>query len=182
MKRLLVVMALCCFIVVPAAHAKGFYLGGSVGSGSADFGQTGTTRINFDNVGYKLFAGYGAMRFLAFEVGYTDFGSPSESFGNASFDLDLKVGAVWAIGILPATPKLSIYARLGYSAWDSELKTTVPPEAPTTTDASGNDLAYGFGVAYNFTRRFGLQVEWEKYELERDDEVTFGSIGVRWTF
>lgn len=182
MKRLLVVMALCCFVVVPAAHAKGFYLGGSVGSGSADFGQTGTTRINFDAVGYKLFAGYGAMRFLAFEVGYTDFGSPSESFGTSSFDLDLKVGAVWAIGILPATPRLSLYGRLGYSAWDADLTSRVPPDDPTNQESDGNDLAFGFGIAYNITPKLGLQLEWENYEIEGSDEVTFGSLGVRWTF
>ena len=182
MKRLLLAMVLCCFVVVPAAHAGKFYVGGSAGSSSAAIDGTGNTRINFDAVGYKAFVGYGILRYLAVEAGYTDFGSPSESFGTASFDLDMNVGALWAIGILPATPKLSLYGRLGYSMWDAELTTQIPPDDPTTSKSDGNDLAYGFGIAYNITRRLGLQLEWEKYELERDDEVTFASIGVRWTF
>ena len=182
MKRLLVAMVLCSFVAVPAAHAGGFYLGGSVGSSSADFDQTGNTRVNFDAVGYKLFVGYGIMRFFAVEVGYTDLGSPSESFGNANFDLDMQLGAVWAIGILPATPKLSLYGRLGYSAWDAEFMSSVPPDEPTTGKADGNDLAFGFGISYNITRRLGVQLEWENYEVESANEVTFGSFGVRWTF
>ena len=182
MKKLLVALVFGCFVVVPAAHAGNFYVGGSVGSSSAEVDRSLNTRINFDATGYKLFVGYGAMRFLAFEAGYTDFGSPSESFGNTSLDLDLKVGAVWAIGILPATPRLSLYGRLGYSAWDSELTIDEPLEDPVTTNSDGNDLAYGFGIAYNITPKLGLQLEWENYELENADEVTFASIGVRWTF
>jgi OOP family OmpA-OmpF porin len=129
-----------------------------------------------------LFAGFGVTRFLAFETGYTDFGSPSESFGNVTYDLDLKVGALWAIGILPATERLSLYGRLGYSAWDAETTVNVPGEDPETSKNDGNDLAYGFGIAYNITPRLGLQLEWENYELDRADEVTFASLGVRWTF
>ncbi|MBW2277883.1 MAG: outer membrane beta-barrel protein [Deltaproteobacteria bacterium] len=180
MKRLLVAMVLCSFVAVPAAHAGGFYLGGSVGSSSADFDQPGNTRVNFDAVGYKLFAGYGIIRFFAVEVGYTDLGNPSESFGNESFDLDMQLGAVWAIGILPATPKLSLYGRLGYSAWDAELISSVPLDKPYPKN--GNDLAFGFGISYNITRRLGVQLEWENYEVESAKEVTFGSFGVRWTF
>lgn len=182
MRRLMIVMVLCCFAVVPAAHARGFYIGGSVGSSSAEVDRSVNTRINFDATGYKLFAGYGVMRFLAFEAAYTDFGSPSESFGSTTFDLDLQVGALWAIGILPATPRLSLYGRLGYSAWDSELTVKEPQEVPQTTKSDGNDLAYGFGIAYNITRKLGVQLEWENYELESADEVTFASFGVRWTF
>jgi len=183
MKRLLIVLVLCSFVAIPAAHAKkGFYIGGSVGSSSADVDRSTSTRINFDATGYKLFAGYGAMRFLAFEAGYTDFGSPSESFGNTNLDLDLKIGALWAIGILPATPRLSLYGRLGYSAWDSELTISEPQEDPQTTKSDGNDLAFGFGIAYNITPKLGLQLEWENSELDSADEVTFASIGVRWTF
>ena len=178
MKRLLVAMVLCSFLAVPAAHAGGFYLGGSVGSSSADFDQPGNTRVNFDAVGYKVFAGYGIIRFFAVEVGYTDLGNPSESFDNDSFDLDMQLGAVWAIGILPATPKLSLYGRLGYSAWDAELTSSVNP----TEKRDGNDLAFGFGISYNITRRLGVQLEWESYEVESANEVTFGSFGVRWTF
>jgi opacity protein-like surface antigen len=183
MKRLLIALVLCSFVAIPAAHAKkGFYIGGSVGSSSADVERSPNTRINFDATGYKLFAGYGAMRFLAFEAAYTDFGSPSESFGNSTLDLDLKIGALWAIGILPATPRLSLYGRLGYSAWDSELTIQEPPDDPQTSKSDGNDLAYGFGIAYNVTPKLGLQLEWENYELETASEVTFASIGVRWTF
>jgi hypothetical protein len=43
-------------------------------------------------------------------------------------------------------------------------------------------LAFGFGIAYNITPKLGLQLEWENYEIASTDEVTFGSIGVRWTF
>jgi hypothetical protein len=183
MKRLLVALVLCWLAVVPAAHAKtGFYLGGSVGSSSADLDQAGSTRLNFDSVGYKAFAGYGVMRFLAFEAAYTDFGQADESFGTSSFELDMKVGALWAIGILPATPRLTVYGRLGYSAWDAEVTTTVPPDPSMSDSSDGNDLAYGFGIGYNITNHLGVQIEWENYEIEDANEVTFGSLGVRWTF
>ncbi len=176
MKQLLLALFVVGIVLAPSAQAGDFYLGASVGS--SDLELDSATRVNFDATGYKAFVGYKFMRFLGVELGYTDFGDPSETVNGTQFDAEVQMLALWAIGILPVSPRLDLYGRLGWSAWDS--KVTIDRGSPADND--GNDLGFGFGISYNITRKFGLQLEWENYQLEGSNEATFTSVGVRYTF
>ena len=110
MKNALVCMALV--LLAPAVSAGKVYVGAGVGSSSAELDGT-SSRIDFGDTGYVGFVGYRVLRNVAAELSYTDFGSLSETVDGTSFDAELSVAALWAVGILPATPNLEIYGRLG---------------------------------------------------------------------
>jgi opacity protein-like surface antigen len=180
MNKLLPLVVVTLAVVAPLAEAADFYVGAGVGSSSAEL-PSEQGRVNFDDTGYKAFVGYRVLRYLSVEASYTDFGNPSESVGTDSFEADVRIAALWAVGILSVSPRLDLYARLGYSAWDTEV-TAVSDGTPASADNDGNDIGWGFGVAYNLSRRWSLTLDWENYELDRADEVTFTSVSGRFRF
>jgi OOP family OmpA-OmpF porin len=180
MQRVWIVVVTCVVLSVPAAHAGRFYVG--LGAGSSNAELSAETRIDFDSTGYQGFVGYEIMRYFGVEVGYTDFGDLDETIGTQQYTGDASNLAVWGIGILPVTPRLSLYGRLGYAAYDSEISAQDGMATPVTTKNDGNDLAWGFGVSYYFTRRVGMRLELENYRFEASDEVTFTSLDVLFKF
>ena len=72
--RIVVVALMVLVLTAGTGFAKttGFYLGGSVGSGTLELPDG--EKFTSENVGYKLFAGY-RLGLLAVEGGYVDFGS-----------------------------------------------------------------------------------------------------------
>jgi opacity protein-like surface antigen len=176
MRLRLIAFFICCSVMTPGVLAGKFYLGAGAGSTSAELGTD--TRVNFDATGFKGFVGYEAMRYFAVELSYTDFGDLDESSGVRRFQGDAQAAALWGIGILPVTPRLGLYARLGYSAYDSEVSETDGNNPPTIKTDDGYDLAWGFGFSYNFTRSWGLRLEWENYRFEDSDKVTFTSLSI----
>ncbi len=53
---------------------------------------------------------------------------------------------------------------------------------PVSSDDDGTDVSYGLGVGYRITNKFGLRIEWEKYEVGDVDELTFISLGASFGF
>jgi opacity protein-like surface antigen len=182
MKRIAVALFLSCLVLAPAAWAGDFYIGASAGSASFDLPSQNNARVSFDDTGFKGFFGYRLTRFIAVEAAYTDFGDPSETVAGTDFESSVDVLALWAVGILPISPRLDLFARLGYTDWNTEVTIDDGINLPVTADNSGNDLGFGFGVSYNITPKWGLQLEWENYEFDDADDVNFTSLGVRFTF
>ena len=180
-KRTLLPLVLLLPALAPAAHAGKFYVGAGVGSSSAEL-PGGTTQVDFDDTGYKGFVGYRVLRSLSAELGYTDFGSLDATMGTTRFDADLQIAALWAVGILALSPQVELYGRLGYTAWDASVTVDDGSNPPQTDDTDGNDLGWGVGLGYNITPRFCLELDWENYELENADGVSFTSLGVRFKF
>ena len=179
-KRIVPCVALA-LALAPAAQAGKFYVGAGAGSSNAEL-PGGTTRIDFDDTGYKAFVGYRVLRYLSAELAYTDFGSPSVTTGSTRYEADLELAALWAVGVLALSPRLELYGRLGYTDWDAAVTVDDGTGAPVTDDGEGNDLGWGVGAGYNLTPRWALQLDWENYELEDADEVTFTSLAVRFRF
>ena len=178
MRKAVVCMSLV--LLAPAVSAGKVYVGAGVGSSSAELQGT-SSRIDFSETGYVGYVGYRVLRNLAAEVSYTDFGSLSETVEGTSFDAELTVAALWAVGILPATPNLEICGRLGWGSWDASVEATTG-SSTTTTDADGTDLGYGIGFGYNLTPRVGLQLDWTKYDLEDAGDVHFTALSARYRF
>ncbi|HXV76041.1 MAG TPA: porin family protein [Candidatus Polarisedimenticolaceae bacterium] len=171
-------VACCVWLATTGVDAAGrFYLGGGAGSSSAEL--SANTRVSFDATGYKGYFGYEATRFLAVEASYTDFGDLDETVNGQRFQGDASTAALWAVGLLPVTPRIGLFGRLGYSAYDTEI-TVEGSSEPTKTD--GNDLAWGFGLWYRFTRSWALRLEWESYRFEESDDVTLTSLSVAFKF
>jgi hypothetical protein len=167
-------------LLAPAVSAGKVYVGAGVGSSSAEIDGT-SSRIDFGDTGYVGFVGYRVLRNVAAELSYTDFGSLSETVDGTSFDAELTVAALWAVGILPATPNLEIYGRLGWGSWDASVDTAAG-SSTTTTDTDGGDLGYGIGFGYDFTPHFGIELDWAQYDLEDSGDVHFTGLCGRYRF
>ena len=52
---------------------------------------------------------------------------------------------------------------------------------PGSVGYDGNDLAYGAGVAWHFTK-FAVRLEYEMFDIEDTDSVNMASVGMEFRF
>jgi OmpA-OmpF porin, OOP family len=168
------------------AQDSGFYAGLHIGQSSADDACEGVSGpgVSCDDkdTAWKILGGYQFNRHLAVEIGYTDLGEVSASGPGGSASIESTAFEVVAVGIFPIADKFSIYGKLGMYRGDTEAT------APGVSESeSNNDLTFGFGVRYDFTKNLGVRGEWQKYSDvgggnigEADVDVI--SIGLIWKF
>ena len=206
MNKQLLLIALSAALGVSSAQAAdtGFYVGGSFGQSTAnDFngsdidadlatiGITSSTSTDDSDTGWKVFAGYRFMKYLAVEGAYTDLGeftahstvtSPSAGIVDSSIETD--AWTISALGILPLGDSFSLFGRVGVNIWSADYSDTftiggIPGSA--SEDDDGTDWVYGVGAAWNFTNNLSLRGEWERYDLG-DGDVDLWSAGLSWNF
>ena len=77
--NVLVLSAIATLVTLPAAAAdNGFYLGLSAGQSQIASEDYGDFEFKGGDLGYKVFAGYRMLTFLAVEGSYVDFGAPDD--------------------------------------------------------------------------------------------------------
>ena len=155
--------------------ADGFYAGGAIGFGTAEFqpDDSGIVTIDDDDrVGaIKGFGGYRANSWIAFEIGLI-----GAANGDEDFDAEVTFGAFTAsiLGILPLGERAELFARLGGYVGESEV------EAPATVSRSEDDegLNWGVGAFVNLGSRkqFTIRMEYEQFDM--DDAQGFDNNGV----
>ena len=178
MNKWVPITILCC-LLAPAARAGDFYAGVSIGQSSVDVADEAAS-YKPDSTGYKIYGGYKLLRSFGIEAGYSDFGSFDETQGDVRFDADANAFGIWAVGILPATPRLELFAKLGATRWDVKSSFTEDDLTDSSSD-TGNDFAYGVGIGYMLSERIGVRGEWETYKTDGED-IRYGSIGVLFEF
>lgn len=206
MNRQLLLLALSAALGVSSAQAAdtGFYVGGSLGqskvsdfSGSdidaelATLGLTSSTSTDDTDTGWKAFAGYRIMKYLAVEGAYTNFGEATATSiitapgaGVVNSKIEAESWTVSALGILPLGDKFSLFARLGVNLWDIDVSATGTGTGGTASASDsddGTDWVYGVGAAYNLTKNLSVRGEWERYDFD-DGDVDLLSAGVSWNF
>jgi OOP family OmpA-OmpF porin len=164
------------------AQDKGGYLGASAGNTKFDGpGISGSTSLTQDDKdsGFKIFGGYQFNRNLAVEVGYYDLGTLKQSGTPGPFTVqyDLSGIAGAAVGILPLGGGFALFGKAGVIIESIDKKTTGPVNVTTNDGAA---FMAGVGARWNFTRRLGVQVEWERFG--GDLTVDFVSAGLRFNF
>jgi OOP family OmpA-OmpF porin len=168
-----------CVALAPVARADGFYLG--AGIGRADFevpGQLGVFKL--DDTGYKIFAGYRFLPFLAVEGGWVDLGTAAAGDPGTRVEASAELAAAQVMGILPANPRFDLFLKLGYAAWSS--KTIVEADG-SRTDESGGDIAYGAGFHVRITPAFAVRFEWESFgDFKNISDVGMLSGGLSYEF
>ena len=143
------------------AHADGFFVDGRYG------------RSDFDGSGKDVALGVnGGYRWGAFglEGGYVDLGSLDHGYavidgpgsGTSGLHSDSDVSG-WTLGVnghFNLDPNWYLSARAGLFHWKSDMDL-----AGTTANArfSGNDWYAGVGVGYDFSERFGLGLNYDRY-------------------
>lgn len=160
--------ALLGLLAWSSANAGGYF---GIGYGSSKMKDASTALIGtaFDDKdkAIKLFGGYEFNPNVAVEASYVDFGEFTGKIGTTVTDrweanaLDLAV-----VGKIPLG-NFSLHGKLGLALWNVD-DTFVGISA----SESGTGISYGLGFQYNFTKQFGLRMDWEKYTDVGDANAT----------
>ena len=164
--------ALAAAVAVPAAAQGAFYVGGGFGQSKAKdwCAQAGGISCDDRDTAWKAFGGYQLNRNFAAELGYTNLGEFKASAGGLSDNAKVNAWELSALAAWPFMNQFAVYGRLGaYRANVKEDTNFVGSFEHTNTD-----LTYGLGGQYDFTRNFGLRLEWQRYAKVGGGDVAFG--------
>jgi hypothetical protein len=169
-----------------AAHAQGFYAGGSVGIGDA----TVSPDTQFADVDDKLFVakgigGYRVNRFIAVES--TLIAGTNDDFDDG-FDgeADVSFAAVTAsiLGIIPVDDTFELYAKIGGYLGESEVDDDFFFFGGNNRDEDESGRVWGGGALFNFGSRkqFTIRVDYERFDTDALDEFWAVSGGFQYNF
>lgn len=172
------------------AQDEGPYLGVGIGqskvanppsclglSGLFDPGYS--CKLTDTDIGWKIFGGYQANRYAAFEVSYVDLGAAKRSasgtvtlflnppspvaasttFAASGFSFDLVLNA-------PITEGFSLSGRAGVFAWTLKNYVSASAGSPTSMPSKsspGYSFDFGVGARYDFSRNVGVRVEFQRF-------------------
>ncbi|WGM38551.1 porin family protein [Caulobacter sp. NIBR1757] len=91
----------------------------------------------------------------------------------ANVDLNYEVGA-FAVGYLPVSPKVDLFARVGYAKSDFDISV---PGASASGDVDG--VAYGIGGQYFFNDKDGIRLDVTRHDTDNGDADSVGLSYVR---
>ena len=145
----------------------GFGLGMSTAKDACDGVGPGIS-CDDEDTAFKILGGYRINPNFAVEVGYTDLGKASASeIGVGTASIESSGFEVLAVGIAPISPQWSLYGKVGLFSWDLDVKGT-----GGSLSESGNELTYGFGASYDFSRTTALRLEYQSYTDVGDANTT----------
>jgi hypothetical protein len=187
-KTILCAVVITLAVAMPAqAKKNGFYLGASVGVSTVsvtgfddDLGE-----IDFSDspTGYKIFAGYRFLTFLAVEGSYVDLGTAREAidtdFGDVGVDIGITGWDLFGVGVLPIGP-VDLFAKVGGIQWDADVKAYLG-EMSDRESEDGTDWAYGVGIGFRLWR-VALRGEFEMFDVDGAEDVYMVSLGAAFVF
>ena len=173
MRRTLVAcaaLAMCAAAGNAFAVEHGFYVGGGLGQSDSGL-HAGNVNYSDNDMGYKLIAGFRALKLLAVELNYVDLGNTN------SGGVEAKTRALdgFVMGFLPL-PVVDIYGKVGLVNWKTDSS------SPSfSVSHNGSDLAYGAGVQMHFGA-LAARLEFEAFDVQQASTPTLLSLGVTYTF
>lgn len=187
----LVVLAASAGPVALAAES-GVYFGGNYGQSQADIDDerinaallnAGVTSVSIadddSDTGFKLFGGYQFNRSFALEAGYFDLGkfgfvastTPVGTLAGRTTKIEgANLDLIWTLHF---NDKVSAFARGGATYVETASSYTnsgVVISSPASGSKETSGYKFGLGLQYDFTDRFGLRGEAERYRI--DDAVS----------
>lgn len=202
-------MGALALLASPALYAadSGWYVGGNLGQSRAKvdnqrietglqaegFGTATLADHNHDT-GFKLFGGYQINPHFALEGGYFNlgrFGYTATTVPAGSLHADMKVQGLDldALGLLPITPRWSVFGRVGLIYADTRDSFAGTGSLyPSTTSASKRALGYhyGAGLQYELTDAAALRAEAERYRVKdavgNNGDIDLISVGLVYRF
>ena len=165
----------------PAAKTftPGIYVGIQGGYSLADWNSVDGNRSvlkvkNYNDFAGRVYAGFDAFKYLAFEAGYTQFFNRPEisnianvpvtstqpsAYGTYAVDIAAKLKA-------PITDDFGLYAKIGgdYLSVDEGLD---------GKEQSAFNVLFGLGATYYFTPNFTVDFSWTRYNGEEKTDNTY---------
>ena len=148
----------------------GLYLGGAVGGSKfrhACDGIPGGVSCDEKDFAARGFVGWQFNRYFGLELGYADLGKAEVSTAGISGSVKARGADLVGVATFPISDLFGIYGKLGVA------RTKVTANAPgiNASDTS-NNLTFGAGLRYNFTRNFAARAEWQRYHDVGDANTT----------
>ncbi len=163
------------FSTATRAEDSGFYLG-------AGIGQATQSEIGFEDrdTSFKILGGYSFNRYFAAEGGYINGGQLNDTLGG--LDIEIRNDGFYAAGLakLPLGDVFTLYAKLGYVMYDSEISATNGVQAFSIRN-SDEDLLFGGGCEVRLGDRFRMRAEFEKINVP-DASFEMISLGANYLF
>lgn len=170
-------------VFVPARPVSQWYFG--AGAGQSQFqdaeqanrlgytGEAGAAQVqDTDHNAWKAFLGYRFNRNFAVEAGYTDLGQVQAQNAATVATGTAKGWGGDAVGILPLTRGVNLFAKVGAFRWTADATTSNAGVVQTSSSASGTSAKYGAGADFRLSRSFGIRAEYERYKDVGDQNVT----------
>jgi OOP family OmpA-OmpF porin len=160
-----------------ADEKHGLYVGAGAGYGSQEF-DISTESFKDNTTAWKGFVGYRFMRFVGFEAAYVDFGKASDTlFGGTDVSVKTHGETAEITGTLPLGDFFEIYGKAGYLWWNTDVSGVNNPNSN-----SGHDPVYGAGAMIIVAKKFGIRLEYEKFEIKDTTNVYLTTAGIEWRF
>ena len=171
-----------------AAPVTRFWLGASAGRSHIDRDavskliDSGT--VDESSTGYKLYAGYQLLRYLAAEAAYVDLGKLSYegTFAGAPITggrLKLRGFDLSALATLPVGERLRLFAKAGLFFWQAEASDSGGGGFSAKT--SGRKPSFGLGASYLVYGPLAVQIEAESFQFG-DHHAQLVSAGLAFNF
>ena len=164
------------------AADNGFYVGLASSDVSSNYDLGGLVGGDADDDrGFKGIVGFRPLDSFAIEANYVDLGetiaplsvSPACIGCPTEAQIDSQAVSVSAVGLF-ALPLVDLFARVGYTRWESETRIIASQET------EGSDPTYGAGAQFR-VGSFALRFEYERFEFD-DDDADLVSVGFTYTF
>ncbi|MEE8184328.1 MAG: outer membrane beta-barrel protein [Acidobacteriota bacterium] len=178
MKNLLRTLTLVFWLISPMAYA-GVFIGGSVGQTNLEETDLGIG-FDADDIGFKLFGGKRILKFFSLEGGYIDFGEPDDVLFTDALEVELFGFDIFAVGTIPLGTSWELFGKLGFIYWEEDKTLTTGPVP--TSESDGFDAAFGIGLAYKVSEHLLVRGEYEVFDIDGKDDVTFTSVGIEFRF
>ena len=151
-------------------------------SEAASAGVTGTvTRLDDDDLGWKVFAGYRFHQHFAAEGFYVNLGEVSLDFSTTaptaatiSAKGDLQGGGGALVGMIDVTERFGLHAKAGAYWWHSDATAVASiggTSVSAASDTDGVDPMLGIGASFAVNDNVGVRVEWERFFDTDDNDV-----------
>lgn len=153
-------------------------------------GYTGiTSQRDESDTAFKFYGGYRFNQHFALEGGYINFGD-FKARVSAAAPIAGTVTANWkphgyyidAVGIVPVNEQFSLFGKAGaiFSRLDARVAASAAGVAVrASADENETNLKLGVGAQYEFTRNFGVRLEYERVNNVGDSSTTGeGDIGL----
>jgi OmpA-OmpF porin, OOP family len=120
-------------------------------------------------VAWRAFVGYQFNSYFGYEIGYANLGKMKQTVGGAevaSFETTA-IDAV-LVATLPVSQSFAFFVKWGVFSWDMDRIIA----GVGTTNVSGSDITYTWGMKYNLTKSISLRAEQQRYMHVGDASVT----------
>ncbi|NTS76195.1 outer membrane beta-barrel protein [Catenovulum sp. SM1970] len=212
MKKTLLALSLAGLFATSAQaesdNLSQFYISASVGQATfdEDFNELEDLGASVDDsdTAFKFAVGYDFNEYFSVEAGYADLGELAinnsySDYYDADFNITYNeniaatVSGLFAsvIGKLPINEEFSLFAKVGYYSWDSDIDVAASvsqyvygenykSSAKESDSLDGNDPFFGIGTQYAFDE-ISIKAEYEIFDIE-DSDVNVLTVGASYHF